>query len=82
MEMGDAARREVDTVATDHRRRRRTLDELPDERAPFDARGAEMRLVPLDVVDDAITVLSRGAVEVLGQTEDQWNVWPPSITIV
>jgi hypothetical protein len=39
-------------------------------------------LVPLDVVDDAITVLGRGAVEVLGETEDQWNVWPPSITIV
>jgi hypothetical protein len=41
-----------------------------------------VRLVPLDVVDDTVTVLCRRAVVVLGYMEDQWNVWPPSITIV
>ena len=82
MQMRDAARREVDAVAADHRRRRRTLEQLPDERMPLDVRGAEVRLVTLDVVDDAVAVLGRRAVGMLGQAEDQWNVWPPSITIV
>ena len=82
MEMGDAPRREVDAVAADHRRRGRTLQQLPDECMPVHVRGAEVRLVALDVVDDAIAVLGGGAFELLGQTKDQWNVWPPSITIV
>ena len=41
-----------------------------------------MRLVALDVVDDAVAVARRDALGVLGQAQDQWNVWPPSITIV
>ena len=48
----------------------------------LDVRRAEVRLVARDVVDDAIAVLAREAVVVLGEAEDQWNVWPPSITIV
>ena len=49
---------------------------------PPDPRRSEMRLVTLDVVDDALSVLGRDAVWMLGQAKDQWNVWPPSITIV
>ena len=45
-------------------------------------RGAEVRLVARDVVDDAVAGLGRDAVRVLGQAEDQWKYWPPSITIV
>ena len=60
----------------------RALGQLPDEREPVDPYRAEMRLVALDVVDDAIAVLGCDPVGMLGQTEDQWNVWPPSITIV
>jgi hypothetical protein len=41
-----------------------------------------VRLVTLDVVDDPISVLGRRAIGMLGQSKDQWNVWPPSITIV
>jgi hypothetical protein len=41
-----------------------------------------VRLVTLDVVDDAAAVLGGDALKMLGQPEDQWNVWPPSITIV
>ena len=80
--VGDAARREVDAVAADHRRPGRARGQRPDERVPFDLRRPEVGLVALDVVDDAIAVLGRDAVGVLGQAEDQWNVWPPSITIV
>ena len=82
VELRDAARREVDAVAADHRRPRRTLDQLPNDCMALDVSGAEVRLVALDVVDDAVAVLGRRAVEVLRETEDQWNVWPPSITIV
>ena len=82
VQMRDAARWEIHAVAANHRRRRRALGQLPDERTPLDARGTEMRLVALDVVDDPIAVLGRRSVWMLGETEDQWNVWPPSITIV
>src|SRR5439155_13368973 len=82
VELRDAARREVDAVAADHRRPRWTLDQLPNECMAFDVSGAEVRLVASDVVDDPVAVLGRRAVEVLRETEDQWNVWPPSITIV
>ena len=58
------------------------LGEFPDERAAGDARGAEVRLVALDVVDDVVACAQLDAVRVIGEAQDQWNVWPPSITIV
>jgi len=61
---------------------RRALEQLPDERMPLDVRRAEVRLVTLDVVDNAIAGFGGRSVGVLGETKDQWNVWPPSITIV
>ena len=48
----------------------------------LDACSTELRLVTLDVVDDAIAGFGGRSVGVLGETKDQWNVWPPSITIV
>ena len=66
--VGDSARREVDAVAAhDPCLRGVELDvaararasppspaELPDERRPVDVRGAEVRLVRADVVDDPV----------------------------
>src|SRR6266581_6330680 len=73
VEVRDAARREVDSIAADHRRPRRTLDQLPHECMAFDVSCAEVRLVALYVVDDAIAVLGRRAVGMLGQMDDQWK---------
>src|SRR5205823_10471313 len=42
VQVRDAARREVDAVAAEHRRLGRALEELPNEGAAFDARSAEM----------------------------------------
>ena len=50
----DAARREVDAVAAHEPVALRPLGQLPHERAAVDARGAEVRLVALDVVDDVV----------------------------
>ena len=41
-----------------------------------------MRLVPLQVVDDAIARRCLDAVRMLVEREVQWKYWPPSITIV
>jgi hypothetical protein len=41
-----------------------------------------MRLVALDVVHDMVAGTEVDTVRVIGDTEDQWNVWPPSMTIV
>jgi hypothetical protein len=82
VEVRNAAWGEVDAVAADHGRRRRSLDQVPDERVALDACSTEMRLVTLDVVDDSIAGFGRHAAGMLGETENQWKVWPPSITIV
>ena len=72
--MRDAARGEVDPVATDHRLLRGTLGQIPDERVPVDPRCSEMCFVALDVVHDTIAFFGGDALGVLGQAEDQWNV--------
>jgi hypothetical protein len=41
-----------------------------------------VRLVALDIVDDVVAGAEFDPVRVIGETQDQWNVWPPSITIV
>jgi hypothetical protein len=41
-----------------------------------------MRLVAGDVVDDVVSGAELDAALVLLELEDQWKVWPPSITIV
>jgi hypothetical protein len=41
-----------------------------------------MRLVALDVLDYVVAGTELDAVLVLLELEDQWKVWPPSITIV
>src|SRR5205085_1797073 len=76
----DASRREVDAVAADEPIALRPLVDLPDERIAVDPRGAEVRLVAADVVDDARAVLRLHAVREAG--DPQWKVWPPSMTIV
>ena len=58
VQVRDAAGREVDAVAADDRRPGRALGQLPDERVALDVRRAEMRLVALDVVDDAVAVVA------------------------
>src|SRR5262249_30746863 len=82
VEVRNAAGREVDAVAADDPVALGLLGQLPDERLPVDLRGAVMRLVALDVVDDAIAVLRPHAFRVLRELEDQWKYWPPSMTIV
>ena len=82
VQVRDAAGREVDPVAAQQPVAFGPLRQLPHERVPVDVRGAVVRLVPLDVVDDAVAGLGRDAVRMLGQAEDQWKYWPPSITIV
>jgi hypothetical protein len=41
-----------------------------------------VRLVALDVVDDVVAGAELDTVCVIGEAQDQWNVWPPSITMV
>jgi hypothetical protein len=41
-----------------------------------------VRLVTLDVVDDMVAGAELDAARVIGEAQDQWKVWPPSITIV
>ena len=63
--------------------RRRVAPSAPSTSAcPSTSRGAVVRLVPLDVVDDAGARLGRDSLRMLGEAEDQWKYWPPSITIV
>jgi DNA-binding transcriptional LysR family regulator len=47
--------------------------ELPDERVALDARRTEARLVPPDVVDDAVAVLGLDSGAVLVERQDQWK---------
>ena len=56
--------------------------ELPHERMPVDSCRTEVRLVALDVVDDPNPRSRLDTVRVLGESQDQWKYWPPSITIV
>jgi hypothetical protein len=41
-----------------------------------------VRLVALDVVDHVVAGSELDTVRVIGETQDQWKVCPPSITIV
>jgi hypothetical protein len=40
-----------------------------------------VRLVGADVVDHVVAGTGFDAVEMVRELEDQWKVWPPSITI-
>src|SRR5207244_7472150 len=82
VQVRDSPGRKVDAVAAHDPIALRPLRQLPLERVPLDVRRAVLRLVALDVVHDAVAVLRRDAVRVIGEPQDQWNVWPPSITIV
>ena len=82
VEVGHAGRREVDPVAADEPVAGESLGQLLNERPAPDARGAVVRLVTLDVVDHVVAVLGLDARGVIRQVQDQWKVWPPSITIV
>ena len=79
----DPARREVDAVAAQDPLARLGLAlELPDDRRPVDARGSEVRLVALEVVDDPASRLGLHSAGMLREDEAQWKYWPPSMTIV
>ena len=86
MRVGDAARGEVDAVAADdplaaaveldlggelRARLRLGPGELPAQRVALDLRGAELRLVAREVVDDVVAALRLDAVRVVVEGEDQ-----------
>ena len=75
VQVRDAARREVDPVAAQEPvALPRPLGQLPHERVPVDVGGAVVRLVALDVVDDAVAWLGRDSVRMLGQARGSMEV--------
>jgi hypothetical protein len=79
--VGDAAGREVDAIAAEQPVAGRALGEFPDERVSLDPRGTDARPIRFDVVDDVLSRACLHARWMIRQLQDQWKVWPPSITI-
>ena len=72
MPVRDAAGREVDAIAAEQPvPLSRVHDELPDQRVPIHASGAEVGLVAREVVDDAIAGRCLDPVWVLGELQHQ-----------